>query len=227
MGRLERDVASVVRPAVTGPGLCHCGCGQRTALAKRNYPHRGLLKGDPLPYLPSHQKRLRQVWIVVRGESDSWAELRLPRGVIRVDITDVETAMWQTWHISKHSGYPTAKTPQGVRTLHQFLLGGGYVDHADRDRLNNRRLNLRVSTHQQNTCNRTAVGGTSRYKGVCQPTNEKCWRAAIGVKRRTIYLGSFKSEKEAALAYDDAARILHGEYAVLNFPEKVSHESVG
>lgn len=40
-------------------GLCECGCGQKTAIAKRNYPERGIHKGKPMRYVPSHSGRAR------------------------------------------------------------------------------------------------------------------------------------------------------------------------
>jgi hypothetical protein len=44
------------------------------------------------------------------------------------------------------------------------------------------------------------------------------WCARIKVNYRAIYLGRFSAPEDAARAYDDAARELVGEFAVLNFP---------
>lgn len=38
-------------------GLCKCGCGQRTPLAKVTSKARGLVKGEPTHYIRGHQRR--------------------------------------------------------------------------------------------------------------------------------------------------------------------------
>lgn len=93
------------------------------------------------------------------------------------------------------------------------------IDHVDRDPLNNRRSNLRFATNSQNQANRAAFLG--RFKGVsfCIGRNlKKPYRAYIG-NRKYQFLGYFKTEEEAARAYDAEALQVYGEYALLNFPE--------
>jgi hypothetical protein len=58
---------------------------------------------------------------------------------------------------------------------------------------------------------------TSRYKGVSWAKREKAWKAAICTNYRTRWLGFFKSELEAAYAYDAAAIRLHYDTARINF----------
>jgi hypothetical protein len=42
-----------------GYGMCNCGCGQQTDLARRNYEERGWIKGEPLRYINGHNGSLR------------------------------------------------------------------------------------------------------------------------------------------------------------------------
>jgi AP2-like factor (euAP2 lineage) len=62
----------------------------------------------------------------------------------------------------------------------------------------------------------------SKYRGVTLVENlgplKKPWKAAITINGRTIHLGYFATEEEAARAYDARAIEVHGEFARLNFP---------
>ena len=99
------------------------------------------------------------------------------------------------------------RPPEGLET-----------DHINGDRLDNRRDNLRVCTRAENSFNRTINGNnTSGYKGVYWYEINKRWGARIAAGRKQIFLGLFANKEEAARAYDEAARRLHGEFARLNF----------
>jgi hypothetical protein len=96
---------------------------------------------------------------------------------------------------------------------------GMEVDHKSRDKLDNRRDNLRVVSRSQNEYNRTVYNNnTSGYKGVCKLDNK--WIARIRMDGVSIYLGFFSNITDAAHAYDKAAKEFHKEFAVLNFPEE-------
>ncbi len=101
------------------------------------------------------------------------------------------------------------------------------VDHKDRDALNNRRSNLRVCTFRQNCRNRSRndLGKTSKYKGVIWRKNRKRWIVQIRAGEllanglsRTLWIGSYRCEIDAAKAYDKAAIKYFGRFACLNFP---------
>jgi len=104
--------------------------------------------------------------------------------------------------------------------MHRFLMQpppGMQIDHINGDGLDNRRCNLRLATNTQNRRNGKAHSdGTSRFKGVCWDKFRGRWRADITFENRSIHLGRFHSETDAAIAYDAAARDLFGEFARLN-----------
>lgn len=107
--------------------------------------------------------------------------------------------------------------------LHREIMKppkGLLVDHKNGDSLDNRRANLRLATHSQNIHNRRKIKTktASIYIGVFFDKRMDKWGAKIRFQNKRIYLGSFKSEIDAARAYDDAAKKHHGEFARLNFP---------
>jgi hypothetical protein len=103
--------------------------------------------------------------------------------------------------------------------LHAEILEcppGMQVDHIDRNTLDNCRANLRAATNQQNGANKPGMRGTSPFKGVCWCRRKRFWRAQITIRKRQKFLGHFATDREAAAAYDVAAREAFGEFAYLN-----------
>lgn len=73
------------------------------------------------------------------------------------------------------------------------------AEHKNRNRLDNRRLNLRVATNAQNAQNRSAAGNqgtTSRFRGVSKHKDGK-WLAQVYVDGKQNYLGLYQDEEEA------------------------------
>ncbi len=102
--------------------------------------------------------------------------------------------------------------------MHQLLLPNVImIDHIDRNGLNNQRENLRVCTHTQNQSNSGPRKG--KYKGVSYKKEQNRFVAQIQKHGKKVHIGYFNIETEAALAYDEAARVLFGEFAYLNFKE--------
>lgn len=75
------------------------------------------------------------------------------------------------------------------------------IDHIDRNRSNNNVNNLRWVTYQENARNRKKMSNSlSKYKGIWL---ENRWRTRITIDGKGINLGSYKTEEEAAKAYND------------------------
>ena len=102
--------------------------------------------------------------------------------------------------------------------MHQVVLPprkGFVVDHINGEKLDNRRENLRYANLGQNQHNRRKLcTNTSGFKGVHWHKGK--WEAAIVKDNKKVYLGRFISKELAALAYNEAAKELHGEFARLN-----------
>lgn len=215
-------------------GYCHCGCGQKTTLAKWTRKARGHVKGEPLPFCDGHyvrthpDKNRRAVRSVGDGiAAVSISSRKYPGLHALVDEIDVELVGQHLWTLNRRHGnvYAEARIrdEQGQMRrvfMHRLILGFGpgdpEVDHANGNGLDNRRQNIRPCTRSQNQANRKRLPAesSSQYRGVIWLKREKVWRAHI--KRK--FIGTFKCEVEAAKAYDRAALEHYGEFANLNFP---------
>lgn len=96
--------------------------------------------------------------------------------------------------------------------LHKGVWPEGWLDHIDRDKSNNDFENLREVSFSQSNANRSKSKNekASVYKGVSKYRNS--WKATC----QGLYLGTFKTEREAALAYDKKAKQVWNKHAKLN-----------
>jgi hypothetical protein len=141
-----------------------------------------------------------------------------------VDDADYDIVRPFRWH--EHDGYARTwiRTPKGRYRvyMHRLIMGtpkGSITDHVNRNRLDNRRANLRIIDAATNSRNRGPLRKRHRrYKGVRKHGNS--WRAVINSGRTVLHLGTFPDVESAARAYDAAARELSGEHTFLNFPSQ-------
>ena len=94
-----------------------------------------------------------------------------------------------------------------------------FIDHIDGDTTNDRIENLRECNLQQNAYNRRAqINTSSQYKGVsfCKKLNK--WECSLATNGKQKKIGMFKTEIDAAIAYDKIAKVIQGDFARLNFP---------
>jgi len=97
-----------------------------------------------------------------------------------------------------------------------------FCDHINHNGLDNRKQNLRNCTKAQNNRNkRPHRNSTSEYKGVHWNKDHKKWTARIYAHGKAIHLGHFNDEKEAARAYDTAAKKYHRDFANLNLKSEI------
>lgn len=91
-----------------------------------------------------------------------------------------------------------------------------FIDHKNGNPLDNRSSNLRVCTHQENMFNKKKAD-FKKYKGVYLDKSRGKWVAQLTLNGKTKSLGRYNTELEAAIAYDEAAKVIQGEFAKLNF----------
>lgn len=88
------------------------------------------------------------------------------------------------------------------------------VDHENRDRGDERWLNLRLATRRQNMGNRPRNrNNTSGLKGVYWCSQAQRWRATISINGRPRVLGNFRDKEAAGAAYQRAAAEVFGDFA--------------
>lgn len=139
---------------------------------------------------------------------------------IKVSDDDFENLNLYSWKVNDN-GYAAF----GKFLMHHLVLRRRgiqwkeIVDHKDRDKLNNQFENLRPASVAQNFLNTKRKSKTG-FKGVT--CTGKKFAAIISFKFKELRIGKFLTAEDAARAYDDLARILHGEFACLNFPHALS-----
>jgi hypothetical protein len=76
------------------------------------------------------------------------------------------------------------------------------IDHADKNKANNKLSNLRKATKSENGQNlNISVRNTSGYTGVYYEKSSNRWRARIVINKKSISLGRHKSPELAYEAY--------------------------
>jgi hypothetical protein len=154
-------------------------------------------------------------------------EIRLTQE--KVALVDDEDYDWlNQWKWSAHEIHRTWyamraslswEPTKHMVSMHREILKaerGVEVDHWDGDGLNNQRDNLRICSRAENAANaRKQRNASSKYKGVCV-TEGKYITAYAYKDNKSYYLGRFKTEEEAAMAYNETAIKFHGEFARLN-----------
>ena len=166
------------------------------------------------------------------------------------DYEKVMERKWYAWESG--SGKYYAMGGSRDTSVHRLVMHdpkGFDIDHINGDPLDNRKENLRVCTRAQNAQNRPLrKDSASGYKGVYEvkkptrrkyikKTGEVTYHESMPKKRfyayignpeattktpRSIKLGYFHTAEEAAECYDRKAIEMYGEFAQVNFPEKMN-----
>jgi len=152
----------------------------------------------------------------------------LTRGMFAiVDAEDFDRLNEYKWFANEGDGRWRATRSGSVKNgekitvhMHREILStpaGCEIDHINGNDLDNRKCNLRVSTHIENMRNmKMHKDNKSGYKGVSR--HQGRWQVYIRVNNKNTRIGMFSDKLEAARAYDKAAIEAFGEFAKVNFP---------
>lgn len=169
------------------------------------------------------------------------AEIIISGYSVLVDDEDVERIQQYNWWVDNsvlrryNRYYFRTKIKHGIRQyevmkLHRFIMGctymdGTVIDHINNDTLDNRKCNMRFCTQKENARNkRRETRNNSGYKGAKLNKRTGRYNATVKYEQKNYALGSFINLIDAATAYDDVARLLFGEFALVNFPDRVCDE---
>lgn len=136
------------------------------------------------------------------------------------DLEMLESIRGYAWN-ENENGYLVCRIKGKKVRAHHIVAGkptrGKQVDHKDRNKRNNRKLNLRHITLQQNCINRRLRrDNKTGFKGVNFHKGSNKFEASIRVDGKLMYLGKYNTAKRAAMEYDKAALVHFGEFAVTN-----------
>lgn len=193
---------------------CLCDCGNKCtvnvhALRKGKTKSCGCLHEENLDGLWKKKKKKRNKYEVIGNTV--YVEIDKTKEKIICDLEDWKYLKNFCWYLNSH-GYPMAAT-KGKKnvTMHKMIMRENHlevVDHINRNKLDNRKENLRYTTYKVNSQNRSMnYNNKSGHSGVYKVKNR--WQACIGVDWKRIYLGSFKTKEEAIKAREEAEKIYH------------------
>lgn len=119
-----------------------------------------------------------------------------------IDNEDISKVKDYKWYLAA-TGYPQYGNSSKAILMHRLIMGfpiGMQIDHISRNKLDNRKSNLRICTNQENSFNKgLQSNNTSGYTGVYWVKAKKMWAAVIMVSQKKIQLGYY-------IDFDDAVR---------------------
>jgi len=139
------------------------------------------------------------------------------------DFSRVNNYRWEIRDNYALTGYTTDDYFKCLG-MHRFIMGlqrgdKREVDHINHNGLDNRKCNLRVCCRSENSKNMRVDKNRDLAKGVVR--SGKKYYSQIVLNGKKIYLGTFKTERAAAIAYNLAAKKYHKEFACLNNVEAI------
>ncbi len=135
-----------------------------------------------------------------------------------IDTEDYDKIKDYCWH--EHRGYTTSSRTNGEigeYRIHQLIMNipkGMEADHINRNKLDNRKCNLRVCSHADNSKNRgIRICNTTGYTGIFFKKSSNRYHASIYSNGKSIFLGSFKNKQDAINVRHEAEIKYFGEFA--------------
>lgn len=193
-----------------------CVCGNQAVCTVEEKPYCNKHYQSMRSYgTPFGKRRERTCRYSVDGDD---LKVITPKGqVIFADIQDWDIITKYSWCISK-TGYAVANIHGKVTKMHRYIIGednctGMVVDHINRDKLDNRRANLRVCSRAENQRNVT-VSKTNKlgHLGI-RMTKAGKFNVRIVADGVEHHIGNFETLELAITARNEAENKYHGDFA--------------
>lgn len=190
--------------------LCQCDCGNTTIS-----PAAHLLRGSSRSCGCINKEIVRSKIIecdyTIDKNNTVHAILRTGEEML-CDLDDWERLKNHCWRLGT-TGYAECKEYNKGIKFHIEVMGkreGLVIDHINRNKLDNRKCNLRFTTETVNHINSgIPINNSSGVKGVAKTNNGEKWQAYISVNKQRFYLGNYDTIEEAAEARRKAEEKYH------------------
>ena len=170
--------------------LCECDCGNETTVVSGSLTNGftnscGCLGSENLKKLRDSKIKFNK--FEINGDVII-VELSNTKNKMVCDVSDWNKLKEYCWY-ENTNGYARSR----IGYFHKVVCEVEYpfiVDHINRNKLDNRRMNLRKVTRQQNALNTDATG-------ISWNKNAKKWSASIMIDGKHVHLGLFDQKEKA------------------------------
>lgn len=130
-----------------------------------------------------------------------------------VDNEDYAELSKYKWYLNDN-GYAAKSQKQPTRYMHKLVFGHQtlpHIDHINRNKLDNRKSNLRECTISENMANQSIRSDNkSGYKGISWDSKKNKWFACTRKNKKTIYIGRYKNINDAIREHEKVFLEIHG-----------------
>jgi hypothetical protein len=191
---------------------CKCDCGN---IHKANYSN--LVAGHVKSCGCVRKSIMASVKNIYEDMGDYYIGITSSGVEFKIDKEDFEKVKRFSWCIGG-TGYVIARRGkyENIR-IHRMILDltdNRTIDHINLDKMDNRKVNLRICNASQNEMNKRAgSNNTSGCRGVSYIKKFDRWRASITAYGKRVYLGQFKNIEDAIRVRKEAEPKYFKEFA--------------
>lgn len=204
---------------------CNCDCGTKNFIAygkllrAGNTKSCGCLATESKSKNGKRNKKFNEYRII--DEKTMSGKSHNSEDIFYFDIEDFDKIKNFCWSLYSHTGrgrYMRSRIPNSKKGifLHRLIMDcpDSFVDHKNRDTLDNRKTNLRIANFSENSSNaKNRKDNKSGVKGVVWIETKSKWRACLQVNKKRVLIKHFDSFIDAVIARLSSEKEYLGEFA--------------